>query len=205
MSSIIFLTIELKLWFLLRYKSCVKLFVFIDLKIKTMNHALQFTDVAICLIDFCTGFICTSKSLIELFIQTIASLNQGLSLLIKNSNSCVLSETLLFPFGQCTIVLVDCALLPLSQFLVFSYWILDIFVFSLDSLVVHHCSIDIIFNFSDFGFFSCNINSNSFSLLLDLKCFVLFICILLLYHLKLIFKAIDYILLTLQLRFIIAL
>lgn len=143
------------------------------------------------------------KSLVELIIKAIAPIHQGQSFFIKDSDSCVLSKAFLLPFGQSSIVLIDRALLPLSQLLVLRDWMFDVFVLSFNALVVHHGSIHIIFHISDVRLLCTDINSNSFNLFLDIQRFVGLVLVLLLQDSEFIFKTFNNIVLTLHLWFVV--
>lgn len=205
MGPVVFLAIALKLGLLVLNKLCIYSFQFINLKIKTVNHTLEFTDITICLIYFDLGLISVLHSLVQLIIHTVWSFNEGLSLLVKHSDSCILSKTFLLPFWKCSIILINGALLSLSQFLILSYRVFNIFVFSFYSLVMHNCALNIILEISQIRFFLRNFNSNFLSLLLDFTTFIISIIILLLENMKLVSQAFNYVRLTLNLSIVVSL
>jgi len=62
-----------------------------------MNHAFKLVYVPLCLVGLQLGFISMAHSLVKLVVQAVASLNKGLSLLIQDCNSCILSKAFLLP------------------------------------------------------------------------------------------------------------
>ena len=85
-----------------------------------MDHALQFASIALGLIKLVLGLIGVAHPLVQLGVHAIAPLNQCLPLFVQDSYPGVLGKAFLFPLREGAVVLVDGALLPLSQFLVFS-------------------------------------------------------------------------------------
>lgn len=144
-----------------------------------MNHAFKFHDITTSLVDFRTAVISMINTAVKLLIETVASVNQSLPFLVKHFDPCVLSKAFLFPFRKCTVALVNSALLHLSLFLLLSNWVFHVFIFSFNTLVVHHGAWNVIFNLSDVLFFWWYLNSDSLNLFLNLSWFISFISILL--------------------------
>lgn len=170
-----------------------------------MDHTLEFVDISHSLVNLLLGVVSLAHSHIQLLTHAVASAYQGLSLLVKNCDSGVLGEALLLPLGQGPVVLIDGALLPLSELLVLSDRVFDIFVFSLDALVVHHFSVDVIIKVSDIRLLGRDLNPNCLDLLLYVHRLFCFVLVLLLKNVEFVFETVDDILLTLQLGLVIAL
>jgi len=140
-----------------------------------------------------------------LFIKRICSLNKSFSFFVKNSNSSVLSEAFLFPFAESSVILVNSALLSLSEFLVFTNLIFLIFIFSFNTLILHNNSLNFLIKFSNFCFFVLNFNSNSSNLFGNFLCFVRSLVILSFQDIQFVVKTGNDVFLTLYLTLEIAL
>jgi hypothetical protein len=166
-----------------------------------MNHTLQFGKITSCLMDFDSIILSQVTSGDQLFIKKICSFDKCFSLFIKNRDSGILGEAFLFPFAQCTVILIDGSLLTLSEFLVLADLILLVFVFSFNTLILHNDGLHFLIELSDFSFFVFNFNSNSSNLLSNFLSFVGSFIVLLFHDIKLIVKTGNNILLTMNLSF----
>ena len=72
-----------------------------------MNHAFKLGDVSASCKDLAGTVVSVAGTRVELLIQTVGSVNESLSLLVKNSNSGVLSEAFLLPFRKSTVILIN--------------------------------------------------------------------------------------------------
>ena len=80
-------------------------------------------------------FIAVLGANIELFAKSTSPVNQCISLLLQYGDSRALSEALLLPLGQGTVLLVNGTLLPGADFLLFIDAHLERLVLSLECLV----------------------------------------------------------------------
>ena len=170
-----------------------------------MNHAFQLGEIPSCLVNLNTVLLCRVASGNQLFVKRIRPVYQGFSLFVKDVNSGVLSETLLLPFAQRTVILVNCSLLPLSQLLVFAYLMLLIFVFSFNSLIFHDDCLNFLIQLSDFGFLVFNFDSNGSNLFGNLLSFIGSFVVLCPHNIEFSSKGFLNVFLALNLRFEIAL
>ena len=170
-----------------------------------MNHALELWNVRRSMMDFYTCVLRLIASLDELLIKWSSSVNKRFSFFVKNCDSSILGKTFLFPFWESTVSLVNCALLSLSQLLVFRDLIFKVIIFSFYWLVHTNCWLDVVLKISNVYIFLWNFNSNSLCLFLNLNWFLWSVSILAFEDLKLILKTSNNIILTSKLCFIITL
>lgn len=118
-SFVVFMTLRLQFHLLVVDQSGIYLFELANLHVETVDHALQFGNVTLSSVDLALDIVGVFSSLVKLLSHALASMDQSLSFLVENGDSSVLREALLLPLRQGSVVLVDSALLSLSEFLVF--------------------------------------------------------------------------------------
>jgi len=119
MSFIVFVAVLCKLMFLIFNQKWILFFKSINLKVQRMNHALKLWDIWRSMVDLHTCVLRLIASLDELLIKWSSSVNKRFSFFVKNCDSCILGKTFLFPFWESTVSLINCALLSLSELLIF--------------------------------------------------------------------------------------
>lgn len=145
-----------------------------------MNLTLKFRDICLGSMNSTLTFIAVCWTNIQLLVKITSAVNKSITFFFKNLDAWALSETFLLPFGQCTILLVDCSLLSCTNFLLFVDWSLQRLNFSLKSLVSWNRCMDCCRQVSDLLISCIDLSSYSLDLLWNLNTLFSFVSILIL-------------------------
>lgn len=147
----------------------------------------------------CLALITILSSDVQLLIKCSSSINESIPFLLQDWYARALCKTFLFPFWKGTILLVDCALLSWSYFLLLVDAHFESFIFSFESLIVRNGRVNLSRKISDFLVSCIHLDSNSLNLLRYLDTFFCLVCILVLKHLQFILTAANHRVLTVNL------